>query len=223
MEEKNKFEEDHMILKRLVLAQILGLAFLVCLSSFDAHAIGLGAYGRYGTGSETWKYDQYLGSFSKDTPSYGFGFLLDSTVARDSLFNYQFNLGYQQEEVKPFVGGLKLTGISMSHDFGFGVVRSQVLRFWLGPELKFSYVTGSSSTWDYNKFDFGIGPVLGVNFHLGPVVTLSLKGGYLFDFGAGRAECKGSRSSCGPNSDFTSNGGEPFINFAIIFRIGDNF
>jgi hypothetical protein len=221
MEEKNILGEDHMNLKRLVLAQILGLAFLVCLSSFDAHAIGLGFYGRYGAGSETWKFDEYSGSYSKDTPRYGFGFLFDTTVARNSLFNYQFNLGYHQEEVKPFSPQLKLTGISMTHDFGFGVVRSREVRFWLGPELKFSYGSGSRSVWDYYKLDFGIGPVLGVNLHLGPVVTLSLKGGYLFDLGVGYAECKGS--SCGPDSNFNSNGGEPFINFAIIFRINDNF
>jgi hypothetical protein len=198
--------------------QLLAFMFLVCLGSSNAQAIGLGLYGSYGAGSETWEGVDTKHSFNKDTTRTGVGFVLATAVAKDSLFNYQLNLGYHQYEFKP--DGFKLTGYSMAHDFGFGVVRTQDVKLWLGPELKIDYGSGSQSSIDYYNVEFGIGPALGVNLHLGDFVTLALKGGYLFNWGATAKDCK--NNSCS-DSGFTLSGGEPFINFAIIFRFGDNF
>lgn len=205
-------------MKKSVLVSLLGFMFLVFLGSSNALAIGLGLYGSYSGGSETWEGVDTKISYNKDTTCKGFGFLLDTTVARDSLFNYQLNIGYLQNEVNPNMG--TLSGGSISHDFGFGVLRTPDVRLWLGPELKISYVSGSQSSIDYYKLDFGIGPVVGLNVHLGELVTLALKGGYLFNWGVVAKDCK--NISCS-DSGFLTNGGDPFINFAIIFRLGDNF
>ena len=62
---------------------------------------------------------------------------LDSAVAKDKLFNYRMNLGYEHvprgstdSTFAMFNGG------SFENIFGFGVYRSKLMRVWLGPSLR---------------------------------------------------------------------------------------
>jgi len=205
-------------MKRLFMAKVFCLLSFIILTSSNAEALGLGLYGTYGSGSETWEYRDISGKFNYDSSSKGFGLVLDSNVAQNNIFNYQLNIGYTQKEGQSDLPAL--TGGSMSHDFGFGLVRTKDLRLWVGPEIKIAFYSGSKSSMKYYKYNYGIGPVVGLNVHLGKVVTLALKGGYMFNFGIGIIDYQDDKKE---NSGFISNGREPFITFAIIFRINDNF
>ncbi len=78
------------------------------------------------------------------------------------------------------VSDLKLGGLMISNSFGFGIVRTDGFRLWMGPEIRLAWPKGSDSLNDYDFFGGGVGPVLGMNFNLPGTVTFAVKAGYLF-------------------------------------------
>ena len=74
---------------------------------------------------------------------------------------------------------------------------------------------------DLKLFVFGIGPVLGVNFPMGPVATMSLSGGFRILGYAGQEEYtyydSYYTSYQDSTSDITITGGMVFFNVSILF------
>lgn len=164
-----------------VLMSCICFAAVLILGTSDALAAGFGIYGSIGgDGSATWS-DEYNGTSAKDkTAHQGAGFVFDTAVAQDKFFNYQLNLGYD-EFTNKFAGSeVKLGGLMISNSFGFGIVRTEGFRLWMGPEIRFAWPRGSDSLYDYDFFGGGVGPVLGMNFNLPGTVTFAVKVGYQF-------------------------------------------
>jgi hypothetical protein len=197
---------------------VLCIMSLSCiLVTSEVMAYGLGVYGSYGYGWADWKSDSSTsGRLEKDAGHYGIGILFDTAVAKDELFNYRLNLGYEKLKARPGEGTLSydLDGVIIDNDFGFGLIRTKSVRVWVGPELRLQYWRGyttGSNYHDTNIFGVGIGPVIGLNYHFGPLVSLGLKGGYLYNYFGGT----------GPDTDFYVKENLIFINAAIIFRFGE--
>jgi opacity protein-like surface antigen len=155
----------------------------------DAGAIGIGVYGNGGGGQIMW---------DNNTPEmrFGGGFILDTNCAGNNLFNYRLNLGvnslitkyqsydeywiYSQSAFqlipnssyeKIYMKGTTSVEISMSHVFGFGVLRTQNIRLWLGPEVFLAGTTGH-----VKGVTAGLGIALGLNINIGDSFTISISG-----------------------------------------------
>jgi hypothetical protein len=217
-------------MKKCVIVQILCVVLFLGFQVSESMAIGLGLYGSSGSGSAEWEAESSRGDtwdFEKDTEYSSFGFVLDTAVAKDRLFNHRLSLG--QEKCNHKLGDnrdtLELDNFVMVNDFGFGIVRQPLgqsgsLRVWIGPELKISFGTGTTDfdrNWDVNLVAVSIGPAVGVNFNFGSVFTLGLTGGYLSGSFIGRGE----DARYDYSEDYTGTESHYFLSLAIIFRIHD--
>ena len=80
--------------------------------------------------------------------------MFDTAVAQDKFFNYQLNLGYDEftNKLPGSSRDLKLGGLMISNSFGFGIVRTDGFRLWMGPEIRLAWPRGSQSGTDYEFF-----------------------------------------------------------------------
>lgn len=223
---------------------------LVIVSTFftglpNAAAIGLGFYAdlplQDGSGDYTVEDDDSVfGNTNKfdssaDYSAQGLGFVLDTNTARDSLFNYRMNLGYEKlemEDTKLSPGAkLNLDGWVLDNTFGFGVYRNRNIRVWLGPQIRLAYYNGDAESangvtdpyHDYHLFAFGFAPVVGVNFNPGDLFTSSLTMGYRFTKYYGASEYNGPNSQTDVDQTIEADEGRLFINLSVLFRINDTF
>ncbi|MBP7738504.1 MAG: fibronectin type III domain-containing protein [Spirochaetes bacterium] len=163
-------------------------------SDNNLFTLGIGVFGTGGVSMQYW-------NRKNDTVGNGGGgIVLDTAMARDSLRNYRFTFscekdyGFRYRNMPVFysiplsVSGstipLVLTrfykskqrinpvSLTMSHAFGFGVVRTKWVRFWLGPELSFSFTTHGADKLMGGYAGFGL--IVGLNINLGDYVSLSL-------------------------------------------------
>ena len=182
-------------MKRLSAILFLSIMFSVCVAVPSSMALGLGlywtsawgeaAYNAEDDNDNTWDWDSNI-------ERRGYGFVLDTAVAKDSLVNLRLNIGYynfQEEDQDDNI--FDLDGFQGVADLGFGIVRNQYLRLWVGGELSAAY--GEGSIEDFDDFEVkmisvGVGPVVGVNFHLSDRISFGLKGGYLYEGFIGEGE-----------------------------------
>ncbi len=107
--------------------------------------------------------------------------------------------------------------------FGFGVVRTRAVRFWLGPELRLfggsmKALREGRATLSGKMLGAAAGPAVGVNFHLGNRTSLCLSGSFLYSYT--RVE-----SSFSYSSDYNDNGSGFLVDFRVglLFRFGDRY
>jgi len=212
-------------MKKLIL--VLTFSTFLLFSTSSVFALGLGFYVPFGTGdSEQTRENDYGDDieFDVDTDYRGIGFVLDTTVARDSVFNYRLNVGYEKGEYSKGGGELDWDRLAIDHTFGFAVLRTKVVRLYLGPQLRLAFLSTDSDYNDTNAFGIGFGPVLGANFNIGNTVTLGFDTGYRFTkyFGVYERDDDSYRYYDDDEEfDYDSNEGELFVNFNVIFRIND--
>lgn len=174
-------------MKRLLLLLLLFTGVCVFGSS-QVHAAGLGFYGSAGGGTADWSVDGSsinTQNFGKDTGHLGIGLVMDTAPARDKLFNYQLNIGYDRFSNRggSAWGSADFDGFVVSNNFGFGTMISPTTRVWFGPELRVIWTDGHPDKYkDYkiHLFGFGIGPVVGMNLNYDDTHTLVLKMGYQY-------------------------------------------
>ena len=130
-----------------------------------------------------------------------FGVLYDSAPSRDKLFSYRMTLGFdiastQLEGIRfnnaliPGLGSTLSTlfgdvdadgyGFSTTHTFAFGLLRTDLLRWWIGPGigLHFNYYDlGGLLDLKSANLSVGGGGETGVNVHLGDAMSIALSGG----------------------------------------------
>ena len=209
--------------KNKLYSVVMALACTLWASNVFAFGMGVAVM----KGSETWEDD--LDGHNGDRDSSSFGLVLDTAIAKDSLFNYRLTIATEDNE--PSDGsGLNLEGIAFTHDFGFAVYRNQYVRLWLGPELKFGFYDtvlndGTGRDADGGAIGWGFGPVFGVNVHVPKVVTFSASLGYHFvGFYADEYDIYQNGSYQGfrdIDADYT---GATYLNLSLLFRFGaDNF
>jgi hypothetical protein len=165
---------------------LFSMAFCITLFLFTgyAHAYGIGGYVVLGGGDTAWESDDdYYTTYSDDSQDsfFGFGFILDTAVADDSLLNYRLNLGveYWTMAFDKEDDDLSLTKLVITNTLGFGMMREDSYRIWLGPQLRVAAGGGefdeSGDTWDQGEI--GIGLAFGINFHITKFTSLCLEGG----------------------------------------------
>jgi hypothetical protein len=171
-----------------------------------------------------------------------FGIMYESAPARDKLFSYRATLGFDiatnlsidDVSVPGFPISLSDLGVSLdldetskagfstNHTFAFGLIRTDRLKWWVGPGLGLTF-----NYYNYETDFFGIpidaeganvsiggGAETGVNIHLGQAMTLCVGGGIHWRaFGLG-----GGSDDVG--SLVWGNGPFFFIQTALLFRTG---
>jgi hypothetical protein len=192
-----------------------------------AGAAGLGLYGAAGGGDATWTSDYSDGSSSKldkDVRFKVFGIILDTAPSEMSVFDYRLNIGAESLKAMPGRGTntYNLHGVVLDNDFGFGIIRTRGLRVWLGPEIRFAYRTGDDGadgvTYRHVKqYGAGLGPVLGIDVHLGAGVFLALKGGFLANYYVGTGD---RVQAAGVDADFHEREMISYAQVGILFRFG---
>jgi hypothetical protein len=197
----------------------LALASSILATATTARAFGMGAYFEYGRGMV----EQQFG-VDFDQNLYGGGFALDTAVARDRLFNYRLNFGYQRTSRESTVGpfpNANLNGFEFNQMFGIGALRSRNVRLWFGPSLRLSFDFVSEEVPGIDAMDLGIGGgvAAGINLHTGNAGSATFTFGYQYlytgEFVYGSAT----------NVDVL-NGGQQLLtfNFGYLFRsTGDRF
>lgn len=185
----------------------------------DALATGLGLYFEYGNVFDGKLDHTIAGDVDFDEDHFGGGFSVDTNVAQDRLFHYRLDVGYQHTDGSygPF-GSLNGDGLVLHNAFGFGIVRNEHVRVWLGPavRLSFDFFDDVPVFDDVFKFGVGLGPELGVNLHTGDLVSIGLSGGYQFRYVLAVPD--------GPYSNEDGYEHMAFLRMHVLFRLtGDRF
>lgn len=165
------------------------LVFMLCFGISTASAVGVGLSASMGNSTIDWTADTTsILPFSTDSEHTGFGFSMDTNLARERMFNYRLEISKSDLTLKKFdpsyLGGadFELDGIAFTNDFGFGARMGSALRMWFGPELKFMWLDGARTddpAYDMDLFGFGFGAAVGLNFNLPGPVTLAAKLAYV--------------------------------------------
>lgn len=177
-----------MILKRVI--QLALVPALVLGFSSSLFAFGIGLYGDF-HGGKTWGPGEnihYAG---------GGGLVWDTNLAYNRVFNYRMELGVNYVSIGSIGDSI---GVSWVHYFGFGIVRTKMVRLWIGPQFTViglaSGVTGAIG---------GMGFAMGLNLNFGNVFTLFFTGSGRFI--GGIADGNGVY------------GADGMINMGIMFRV----
>jgi len=208
---------------------------IIGLRTVPAHAVGFGLYGNFDGGKMIWE------GYGAEFMNYGGGFVLDTNLASDNVFNYRLEFGfsnlrtpYQAEELDALTTILfwRLLGSSLPtpfykdvtkhenslvmstvHYFGFGVVRTKNVRFWLGPQL-----TIAGMLTNLTGLIAGMGFAMGLNINIGDTFTLSFVGSGRFLGGFRVYKYNETHKTAG------GYGGDGMATVSFIFRIpGDTY
>ncbi|MCP4134109.1 MAG: hypothetical protein GY754_24265 [bacterium] len=202
----------------------LVLAILHITISQKAEAHGVGFFGGSGIGALTLNKDQ---AGIKDPISVYFegGIIYDSNIATNRIFNYRFNLSFGYEDIQTDKNSGRR--IFIDNTFGFGIIRNESIRLWLGPQVCFGRYTGtrtseeessgyfSSSKNKYGFLIFEFGLAIGINIHISESISLS------FDTGLHLGLCFGSIGNMddGIIGLGTVNG---YLNAGVLYRFSSD-
>ncbi|MCK5789127.1 MAG: hypothetical protein KAH32_09010 [Chlamydiia bacterium] len=222
-------------MKKLALALLLAMPMVVS-------AAGMGVYVPFSVGDTaelthdndqvSFTYDQTLDFKS----AAGIGFVFDSNIGKDKLFNYRIGLEYMPEEMDTSTingytstcGGhdyCDMSRFNIVQTFGFGVLRTKMVRLWVGPRINIAWNWRSN---DYDAgyytatesevaFEFGIAPAVGVNVNLGKLVSLGFDVDYRF------AGVVGAWEDDGNTGTYSGNVKGATARFTLLFRFGEEF
>ena len=215
--------------KKTLLFLMVSLFTVVGFYAAEADALGLGGYLTLGTGSAEGEIDRDPGTFDTghDVSPGGFGFVLDTRVASDGLFNYRLNVGYEivgYDDTTANSLDTTFLRFSIDNTFGFAVFKNEKVRVYLGPQVRLAYMIASETTaseGDLGILALGIGlaPVAGVNVHLNDKVSLSFETGYRFTSYVGTLELDRANQSY----TWTNTEKALFFNVSVFYRINDVF
>jgi hypothetical protein len=187
-------------MKRILLIASF-IHFLFLIAATQVYALGIGFYTTGKAGVALWNTGK-----NGTVVNYGLGagFVLDTAVASNELFNYRLNAGYENviESGFPFFQKYSVNRITVSNAFGFGIVRIKYLRVWTGPQVELGcqfistsaqklegnplYISYNKNSIDHVFFTLGIGAVLGININPGDLFTMSFEIGLNTFMGVGR-------------------------------------
>lgn len=198
-----------------------------------ASAAGMGVYLPVSVGTTSSVTKDYDSSLFADEdldvdfkPSAGLGLAFDSNIGKDSLFNYRLGLEFMKQKLDTVNGDECVedcdfgTRFNMVHTFGFGVVRTQTVRLWVGPRLNIAYDSDTGDNgYERVGFEFGIAPAVGINVNLGRVVSLAADLDYRFATTAGAWDSDISLD--GGSYSGTTRGAT--ARFYLLFRFGEQF
>lgn len=193
---------------RIVSFMVLSLIYT------NAYAFGIGLYATLtNSGDADWENTSFNSAVNKDLDQKEFGFMLDTAIATNRLFNYRLQLAI----VDVSYDNIEMDGFVLTNTFGFGVVRNSDLRFWIGPQVGFKYLESKDNT-DIELVTFDLGAATGLNYHLGSNISLTAEAGYKLGYGG--ATDNSSTSSSTDDFDYDINENRFFVNVGLLFRFG---
>ena len=206
--------------------RLLLIVALLTIAQGNAFALGLGFYGTLQAGEADWDFENITGPDTSydggDMTRLGFGFVLDTAVLKDKLFNYRLNVGFERFDAD--LGSTPITaelvGIAADSSFGFGVLRTEDIRLWVGPRVRVAAYGGdfnNDSSIDIALIEFGVGGVFGANFKVGPTVVLGVETGFMFSGYSGERE-----NAFSADTDFDGDSASLFLNGVVLFRLGSD-
>ena len=101
-------------------------------------------------------------------------------------------------------------------------MQTRIVRIWLGPQIRLSYLTYSDTFIDLNLIGVGFAPAIGVNFNLGSFFTLAPELGYRFSIYNGTISTTEAWIS-DDSENYKLINREFFIKLNIIIRINDYY
>jgi hypothetical protein len=167
----------------------LSLLFLLLTSEY-CMGVGFGVYINYDLPVAVMGWYENWSDFSR-VKFIQFGMLFDTCVAKDRLFNYRLQIGLDLSNASFYDEDLSqdadinIWQLSFINTFGFGMMRNESMRLWVGPQVGFglgfepNFVQDSyySNTGDFFEFDIFVGFSFGVNIHLGETISLCADAG----------------------------------------------
>ncbi len=150
----------------------------------------------------------------------GVGIFFDTAVAKDHLFNYRLNIDCNsmmtQKDLVFANISYSTNRLTVANTFGFGFIRTPLMRIWAGPQIALSYeFKNKNSTIFDSKIYNKIGSVVGMNLHAGNDMTFAIEMGFRTGFGF---DIRKSLASSLVESKL-----EPIASVKLIFRSWDLF
>ena len=205
---------------------IAAIFFVFC--SNQAYAVSLGL--ATGFGYENWDEDEEI-NYSGDRQIYNLGFVFDTAVRRDQLINYRFMFLRETNDGSR----IKMRGWSTTHEVGFGLVRRENFRFWVGPQAKVTFhnkltlktdeeIVTSSDTQFYGSelgdvWGVVVGPAVGINLHMPETMSFLFTASYLVGNYNGDTDYTTTSGKHYGDLHVSSNG--LYITAGIVFRIDE--
>ena len=176
----------------------VALSVVLLGMGFGSETAVAGGYGGYLEGEFSYgELDDHDLHRDFDAKMGGLGLIYDGNIAVDELLNYRLAFGYRlgrrslDEHSNETVNGL-----TFDQTIGVGLLRNSRIRVWGGPSLRFS-VDWYSSTGDLDIVDvaIGIGPRVGINYHLNDRISLTTSLSYHGMFLSENVESNGSNET----------------------------
>lgn len=155
----------------------------------------------------------------------GGGFVVDTAFDNHSLFNYRFILCLYYIEAVTDSNRLGSTlyrgyGTSQQHAVGVALIRSDMLRFWIGPQIAYSYNTiFTADDVDSNMLIMlflSIGPVIGCDISVTGTLSVLVSCGYRYTMIHGSDDFRGLFE----DKSFQGYAHNGFLQAAILYRFG---
>lgn len=184
---------------RKKLVYLTCIVFIIMAVSGSAMALGIGVFVDGGIGEIRMKnyYTNVTGvcsysSYNKGLDYlFGGGLALDTCVVDGKLFNYRLQIGCDDyvaphEPASWVIQGSRMhyaihhtVRLSMTHTFGFGIIRNNAMRLWTGPSVSAHY-------YPIEKRAHLLVPglSLGVNMHLNESMSLTVECGVKYEWAA---------------------------------------
>ena len=140
-----------------------GLLITALMTPIVLNAFGMGISVPFSTNVKHSDND-YHRNWKEDSVS-GFGLVLDSNIKRNRLYSYRLNLEKTEVETE---SGVEFDRFSIVNTFGFRLFTNDRVRVWMGPRLNI----GIEERRGGDGVEVSIAPAMGVNVHLGSVVSL---------------------------------------------------
>lgn len=205
---------------------------LMLLLPLSLQAVGFGVYVPFNfeeKSSVNYESTYYEKGYSQNRsykPSAGFGLVFDTNIQKDKLFNYRLGLETLNRMVKDINNTSctnncnQSTRVNIVNTFGFGIVRSQNIRVWIGPRINVAYhIERGNNEYHRSELEFGVAPAMGINIDLDKTVSLGLD----LDYRA--AAITGSSGDSNYYSSINYNGSTQgaTARFYLIFKLRDGF
>lgn len=209
-------------MKKLALSLLLAMPMV-------ASAAGMGVYIPFGVAnSSSVEGDYYTATIDKDyEAAAGFGLAFDSNIGKDKLFNYRLGVEYMTvgvDNVNGYSTSQEYSRFNFVNTFGFGVLRTEKVRLWVGPRVNVAWnwtdqSLDGSSNYGHSEvaLELGVAPAVGINVHLSRVVSLS------FDLDYRVAYISGAWTNDYNDDTYTGTTTGPAFRAYVLFKFGEEF
>ena len=153
-------------------------------------------------------------------PSLGLGLMYDTNVGENKLFNYRLGLEYMRvgvDNVQGVPSDQSNNRFDIVNTFGFGIVRSENMRLWIGPRINVAWNSGIGGVNNSGSaLEIGVAPAVGVNVELSRDFVLGLDIDYRVAYLSGTWDGDSARSFYGDIEGATAR-------VYMIYMFGETF